>query len=245
MHLLWTNENTHKQIRLSMNNYFGDYTFRQSPNAFACLFGLQPNYKRESENSRGDEDEVAQIYTNKTCYMKVFQKDSRCVHWLTWMKLRKEKLYWRCPFLWVRKKIEITVTEFVVISQRPHQHTIHLLFAHTILKSYHFPHIFSLEVVLSSGLQLQAGNLNLRWQAGAHACKQSAHWTPNDFFKKILLTLLKVTFVFLRIAEKSTWSSGDPCSPSVHTHPMLKSTKHTCVLLELLQKPSIFYDRCI
>lgn len=45
-------------------------------------------------------------------------------------------------------------------------------FAHTSLKSYHFPHTFSLQVALSSGLQLPAGILNLRWHTGAHACKQ-------------------------------------------------------------------------
>lgn len=51
------------------------------------------------------------------------------------------------------------------------------LFAHTSLKSYYFPHTFSLQVALSSGLQLEAGILNLRWQMSTHACKQSGHQT--------------------------------------------------------------------
>lgn len=44
-------------------------------------------------------------------------------------------------------------------------------FAHTGFKSYHFPHTFSLEVALSSGLQLQAGILTLRGQTGVYWCK--------------------------------------------------------------------------
>lgn len=42
-------------------------------------------------------------------------------------------------------------------------------FAHTSLKSYHFPHTFSLQVALSSALQLQAGILNLRWPTPANS----------------------------------------------------------------------------
>lgn len=62
-------------------------------------------------------------------------------------------------------------------------------FAHTSLKSYHFPHTFSLHVALSSGLQLQAGIWNLRWHTGAHACKLPGHPTLEVTNKRCRLCL--------------------------------------------------------